>query len=127
LITLQKLRRENNGPWQPGVSGNPGGRPKRHGEVDIGAMARAYAPEALKTLVHCLRDERYKLAAAVALLDRGFGKPHVSVHTQSESTVLHLVAARETGEELLNALMDSGRPTLDGAAVEAGADDVPTE
>jgi hypothetical protein len=104
--------RERSGHWRKGYCPNPGGRPKA--ALDIQALARSHGPEAIKTLVHCLRDDRYKLAAAIALLDRGFGKPAVSIHTQSEAVMLHLVAATEVGNALIEAVNDA--PQIDGSA-----------
>lgn len=65
--------------FQKGQSGNPGGRPKEDAEVK--ALARDCGPEAVKKLVELMRgdDRRTALAAAQALLDRGFGKPGQSV------------------------------------------------
>ncbi len=59
-------------PFQKGVSGNPGGRPQA--SYDIATLARQYAPEALAALYDALKDPRLKVAAAQALLDRGYGK-----------------------------------------------------
>ena len=68
-------------PFQPGQSGNPGGRPKEVGEVR--ALARQYTAKAIKTLAAIMADESARgserVAAAVALLDRGFGKPAQAV------------------------------------------------
>jgi len=59
------------GTFQPGQSGNPGGRPKSN----VVAMARQHTQEAVDALVTALRNPRERVSAAVALLDRGWGKP----------------------------------------------------
>jgi hypothetical protein len=43
--------------------------------LDVQELARTYTKEAVLTLVACLDDPRHKVAAAVALLDRGWGRP----------------------------------------------------
>ena len=60
-------------PWPPGRSGNPGGRPKA--ALDIQALARQHTPDAINALVAALANPRERVSAAVALLDRGWGKP----------------------------------------------------
>lgn len=64
-----------------GKSGNPGGRPKEDNVVK--ELAREYTAEAVERLGFWLRSDNPKasVGAAVALLDRGYGKPH------QESTV----------------------------------------
>lgn len=64
--------------WVPGQSGNPGGRPKKDARLrQVEDMARAHSNEAILALV----DEAKKgkgaprVAAAVAILDRGWGRP----------------------------------------------------
>ncbi len=59
-------------PWQPGQSGNPGGRPK-----GIAAKAREHTDRALEVLAEALADDdhRVRVTAAKELLDRGWGKP----------------------------------------------------
>jgi hypothetical protein len=61
--------------WQPGQSGNPGGRPK---ESPIAKeLAKAHTEKAVRVLAELLdaEDLRARAAAAQALLDRGWGKP----------------------------------------------------
>lgn len=62
-------------PFQPGVSGNPSGRPKENNEVK--ALARANAPQAMQKLIDIMTNGEPKLAlqAANAVLDRAYGKP----------------------------------------------------
>ena len=61
-----------------GRSGNPGGRPKASG--DIRDLARQHSEAALQTLVEIAahgENESARVAAANAILDRGWGKPAV--------------------------------------------------
>ena len=63
-------------PFEKGQSGNPGGRPKVVAEVR--ELARQRAPEAIAALVQIMtegKSEAARVAAATALLDRGWGKP----------------------------------------------------
>jgi hypothetical protein len=64
-------------PWIKGQSGNPGGRPKE--EHDIRKLARSRGKEAVDTLYEIMTDEKAppsaRIAASVALLDRGYGRP----------------------------------------------------
>ena len=62
-------------PFKKGQSGNPGGRPKEAAEVK--ELAREHGPAAIAKLAEHLNGDDGRLAqsAAVALLDRGYGKP----------------------------------------------------
>lgn len=63
-------------PFKKGQSGNPGGRP--HADFRIKDLAKEYTEDALKTLAEiCSRGENEgaRVAAAEALLNRGWGKP----------------------------------------------------
>lgn len=61
--------------FQPGQSGNPGGRPKL--DPRLRDMARAKTEEAFAVILDCLADPDKKIAlrAAEVLLDRGYGRP----------------------------------------------------
>jgi hypothetical protein len=68
-----------------GQSGNPRGRKPLID--DIHALARQHAPAAIEALVAALRDPDRAIPAAIALLDRGYGKPPVAVFAQVNGSV----------------------------------------
>lgn len=78
-------------PFPKGVSGNPGGRPKEVAEVR--ALAKEHSAMAVTTLADIAGDEqvdpRARVAAATALLDRGWGRPSqdIQVRAQVEAEV----------------------------------------
>jgi len=68
------------GVWQPGQSGNPKGRPSIKGEVET--LARSYTVEALEILADLMRNgvsDNVRMAAANALLNRGWGLPRQAI------------------------------------------------
>ena len=62
-------------PFQPGQSGNPGGRPK--GEGRVREAARDLTERSIAVLAGALDDDdaRVRIKAAEVILDRGWGKP----------------------------------------------------
>lgn len=62
-------------PFQPGQSGNPGGRPKKDPELQ--AMFQAKGIDAFNVIAELINhpDPKIRLPAAQTLLDRAFGKP----------------------------------------------------
>ena len=58
--------------FQPGQSGNPQGRKRE--DVRVKELARQYTDVAIQALVKALDSDK-AVQAAVALLDRGYGKP----------------------------------------------------
>ncbi len=75
----QHIARTPNGRWTPGVTGNPGGRPKLAPDVKSALEAGSLA--AAQRLVELVssEDERVALAASLALLDRVLGKAPASI------------------------------------------------
>lgn len=63
--------------FEKGKSGNPGGRPKVTAHVK--ELARNYTEQAVNALVEVVEDTKAppsaRVAAASAILDRGYGKP----------------------------------------------------
>src|SRR5690349_17435827 len=98
-------------PFPKGVSGNPGGRPKVLSDVQ--ELARQKSPEAITTLA-IMHDEKAppaaRVAAANALLDRGYGKP-----TQPISQTLAKIDPSSISDEELAAI------AINGASVNAQA------
>lgn len=62
--------------WQPGRSGNPGGRPRAVAQVV--ELARAHTVTAMQTLVEIATNKKAsspaRVAAAQTILDRGWGR-----------------------------------------------------
>ena len=105
--------RTDRGTFKTGVSGNPGGQPKGHGDVRV--LARTYTRRAVERMAEWMESDNAKasVAACVGLLNRGWGMPQQNV----KATVTHL--RNMTDDELLGFLTggddEGGRGTGDFA------------
>ncbi|MCC6811728.1 MAG: hypothetical protein IT381_30130 [Deltaproteobacteria bacterium] len=79
--------RTGEGRFAPGQTGNAGGRPAIVAEVR--ELAQSYCADAIATLHRLMTtsdDERVQVAAAMALLDRGIGRPVQAVQVTNNAT-----------------------------------------
>ena len=88
-------------PFQKGQSGNPAGRRAEVGPIK--ELARQHTQAAIDALVAALGDDngRTRVAAAEAILDRGYGKP-----TQHHEL--------DAGDELVKRMADAAKRLRDG-------------
>jgi hypothetical protein len=74
--------------FKPGLSGNPGGRPKVVGELR--SLAREHTKAALEALVEIVGSKKAppaaRVAAANAILDRGYGRPETKIDATLEQS-----------------------------------------
>lgn len=99
-------RRGPDGRFRKGVSGNPGGRPKEVGYVRD--LARQHTEEAIKTLVAIMQDPtqpgRVRVAAAEAILDRGWGRPTQPIGGDDTMEPIRLAVQEETLRAFIEAV-----------------------
>jgi HEAT repeat protein len=111
---------EGKGGFQPGKSGNPGGRPKKDERIRAAEeLAKEHTEDAMNALIEIALDKaapaRARVTAAEVILDRGWGKP-VERHEVgtpgefdhlSEEEMLRRLAAEE---ETLAAIEKARKP-----------------
>jgi hypothetical protein len=96
--------------WKKGQSGNPeGGRLQRPELREIRELAATYSVAAIDTLAKIMLNGRtpasVRVAAAQALLDRGYGKPTQPLeHSGPEGTKLFPPASQLSSAQLERAL-----------------------
>jgi len=77
-------------PFQPGVSGNPGGRPKDTPEVrEMKELARKRSLQAIEIATEIMENPSTKdadrLKAVDIILDRAFGRPATAVEIEDHA------------------------------------------
>ena len=99
--------------FKPGQSGNPSGRPKIPG--DVIELARVHTPDAIGRLASIVRDDdappASQVAAAIALLERGWGKPVQPIDADVNlraSYVIRAPSAVESAEQWLRLYAPAG-------------------
>lgn len=110
-------------PFQPGKSGNPGGRPKANPEVL--EILRSATPDAARRLVEIANDPGHKqqLAAVESILNRVLGMPKQPIGLDPDDHAAQHIAGSLAG---LMALLDgairagqAGGPVPHGMAGQA--------
>lgn len=92
-------------PFKPGQSGNPSGMSKNQAKVQ--KTAEDHVEAAIEALANGLKskDEKVKISAALAILDRAMGKPKQSVEVSKSGRTLDelntddLIAAVQQGTD----------------------------
>lgn len=110
--------------FQPGQVANPTGRPKEVAHVK--ELARKWTTEAIETLAAIMQDKREKasarVAAANALLDRGYGRAPLTFDEPPEQAVDLREAARRLAFLMNGAILRGETSVIDVQAVEIPVD-----
>ena len=94
-----------------GVSGNPGGRPpKTEEQRTLEAMCREKSADALNVLLRIMsggENERNRITAALAIIERGHGK---AVQPIDQTLTATVKSAKELTDDELAAIAAGGSP-----------------
>src|SRR5262249_24705472 len=108
-ITAKPKRKPRGKSFPKGVSGNPGGRPKRVRELM--EIARAFSAEGIEELAAIMRDKELppamRMAAIDRILDRGMGKPV----QPTAADLTPVLEAPRTGDDAKDITPAVDRPT----------------
>lgn len=91
------LKREANATsFKPGVSGNPGGKPK--GLAEMQELCRSHTVESIDAILKVMRSDTAQPAAIVAgansILDRGWGKATQPIESGGLDRLVEVLEAR---------------------------------
>jgi hypothetical protein len=110
--------------WQPGVSGNPGGRSKELAQQQSAARleAASHASEVIDYLLEVLRSKdegtAHRLKAGIELLNRGLGLPQaqidVDVIVRQKISEMSLDELRQLEERLVSSFTPAPPLLLEG-------------
>jgi len=90
-----KIERNEKGHWVPGTSGNPKGRKPEREIADVREAAKEWTTEAVATLGRIATDLKAphaaQVAAATALLDRGWGRPQQRIEAHHRMSLVEML------------------------------------